>query len=287
MKSIFFWLVVIFFLAFPTYAGESIADREAASAALNVPILLYHRFGPTVADGMTVTTSVFESHLKYLKDNGYQVIPLRQLINYYLNRGPKPLSKSVVIVVDDGHASVYQYLLPLVTAYHVPVTLFIYPSVISNASYAMTWDQLRDLKKTGLFDFQGHTYWHPNFKHDQKRMAPPEYEKFLDLQLVKSKAKLERELGVSIDMLAWPFGIYNEGLLAKAKEAGYAAAFSIEARPATESEKVMKLPRYLLTNTIQGKAFERIVQGKNGGGALMAAGFSQVKRTDSTQGRMQ
>ena len=27
---------------------------------VNVPILLYHRFGPTVADGMTITTPVFD-----------------------------------------------------------------------------------------------------------------------------------------------------------------------------------------------------------------------------------
>ena len=36
--------------------------------------------------------------------------------------------------------------------YRVPVTLFTYPSAISNARYAMTWAQLRELKATGLFD---------------------------------------------------------------------------------------------------------------------------------------
>ncbi len=45
----------------------------AAEGGIDVPILLYHRFGPSVADSMTVTTPVFESHLKYLKDNGINV----------------------------------------------------------------------------------------------------------------------------------------------------------------------------------------------------------------------
>jgi len=267
MKSIFkglFLLVILFLFLIPVYAAESGADRVVAPAALNVPILLYHRFGPVAADGMTVTTPVFESHLKYLKENGYKVIPLRQLVDYYLNKGPRPSPGSVVIVVDDGHKSVYTDMLPLVRAYRVPVTLFLYPSVISNASYAMTWDQLRDLKKTGLFDFQGHTYWHPNFKKDEKRMTRPEYEKSVDMQLNKSKAKMEKELGVHINMLAWPFGIYNDWLLGKAKEAGYVATFTIEARHATEDDMVMKLPRYLLINADKGKAFERIVQGKTG-----------------------
>jgi peptidoglycan/xylan/chitin deacetylase (PgdA/CDA1 family) len=267
MKTIFTGLTlfaVIFFLSLPPCAGETSADTGANPAALNCPILLYHRFGPTVADGMTITTPVFESHLKYLKDNGYTVIPLRQLVDYYLKKGPKPLPKSVVIVADDGHESVYTYMLPVVREYRIPVTLFLYPSAISNASYAMTWDQLRALKKTGLFDFQGHTYWHPNFKKDEKRMSHSEYERSVDLQLNRSKAKLEKELGVRIDMLAWPFGIYTDWLMGKAKEAGYVAAFSIEARPATAEDAMMKLPRYLLTNADNGKAFERIVQGKSG-----------------------
>jgi len=267
MKNIVYGLsllAVIFFLSMQIYAGEASADRGANPGALNVPILLYHRFGPVVSDGMTVTTPIFESHLKYLKDNGYRVIPLRQLVDYYLNKGPKPLPKSVVIVVDDGHASVYRHMLPLVREYGVPVTLFLYPSAISNASYAMTWDQLKELKKTGLFDFQGHTYWHPNFKKDEKRMSQSEYEKSVDLQLNKSRTKLEKELGVGIDMLAWPFGIYNEWLMGKAKEAGYVAALSIEARHATAGDTIMKLPRYLLVNADQGKVFEKIVQGNAG-----------------------
>ncbi len=256
-------LALVFILSMPSSARGTSVDREAELSPLNVPILLYHRFGPTAADGMTVTTPVFESHLKYLKDNGYRVIPLKQLVDYYLKTGPKPLPKSVVIAVDDGHETVYRYMLPLVMKYRVPVTLFLYPSVISNASYAMTWDQLRELKKTGLFDFQSHTYWHPNFKKDEKRMSRPEYEKSVTMQMSKSKARLEKELGVQINMLAWPFGIYNDWLMAKAKETGYVAAFSIEAHPAGEGDALMKLPRYLLVNAATGRVFERIVQGNH------------------------
>ncbi|MCM2359817.1 MAG: polysaccharide deacetylase family protein [Geobacteraceae bacterium] len=231
------------------------------SQGVNVPILLYHRFGPTVADGMTITTPVFESHLRYLRENGYTVIPLRRLVDYYLKKGPPPPAKSVVIVEDDAHKSVYTDMLPLAKKYNVPVTVFIYPSAISNAKYAMTWDQLRELKKSGLFDFQGHTYWHPNFKKDRRKMQPAEFEKSVAMQLGKSKAKIEKELGVRVEMLAWPFGIYDDYLLKKAAEGGYAATFTIERRHATAGENVMKLPRYLLINADQGKAFAQILAG--------------------------
>ena len=236
-------------------------NQPAVNQGVNVPILLYHRFGPTVADGMTIKTSVFEEHLKYLRDNGYTVIPLRQLVDWYLKKGPPPPAKSVVIVEDDAHKTVYSDMLPLAKKYKVPVTVFVYPSAISNAKYAMTWDQIRELKKTGLFDFQSHTYWHPNFKRDRKKMAPAEYEKSLNMQLTKSKAKIEKELGGKVDMLAWPFGIYDDDLVRRALAAGYVTTFTIERHHATPSENVTKLPRYLLINADQGKAFAQILAG--------------------------
>jgi peptidoglycan/xylan/chitin deacetylase (PgdA/CDA1 family) len=232
-----------------------------ALGSLHVPILLYHRFGPAASDGMTVTTTLFESHLKYLTDNGYQVIPLRELVDCYLGKRGAPPPHSVVITVDDGHISVYTDMFPLVRRYHIPVTLFIYPSAISNAPYAMTWDQLREMKETGMFDLQSHTFWHPNFKKDKKRLTPAEYENLVSMQLKKSKEKLEKELSVKVDMLAWPFGIYDDDLIRKAKEAGYIATYTMERHPASSLDKVMALPRYLMTNGDGGRTLTTILAG--------------------------
>lgn len=229
--------------------------------SFRVPILLYHRFAPTVLDGMTITTSVFAGHMKYLHDNGYTVIPLRQLVDHYRGKGPAPKPKSVVIVEDDAHKSVYSEMLPVIRKYGYPVTIFVYPSAISNAKYAMTWDQLRELKKTGLFDVQSHTYWHPNFKKERRKLSAPVLDQLVMTQLNKSKARLQTELGGNVDMLAWPFGIYDDYLIGKAREAGYVATFTIDRRHATASDPVMKLPRYLLVNADNGKVFVQLLEG--------------------------
>lgn len=245
----------LFFLPLAVFSAPPPAPPVA------VPILLYHRFGPTVADGMTIRTAVFEEHLKYLRDNGYKVIPLRQLVDWYQKKGPAPAAKSVVIVEDDAHKSVYSDMFPLAKKYKVPVTIFIYPSAISNARYAMTWEQLRELKSSGLFDFQSHTYWHPNFKKERKKLKPAEFGKLVSSQLSKSKEKIAKELGVTVDLLAWPFGIYDDDLHRRAAAAGYSAAFTIERRHATAADPLMKLPRYLLINADRGKAFAQIIAG--------------------------
>lgn len=244
------WQVFIPLLVLPGLACAEEMDRGA------VPILLYHRFGSAVTDSMTVRTRVFASHLEYLKANGYTVIPLRQLIDYIADKAPAPPARSVVITADDGHESVFTEMFPLISRYHIPVTLFIYPSAISNASYAMTWQQLREMQAGGLVDIQSHTYWHPNFIKEKKRLAADAYEQFVDMQMSRSKQVLEQRVGGRVDMLAWPFGIYNDELINSASQAGYVAAFTLERRPAVSSDQLMALPRYLMTDQVR---FEKLL----------------------------
>jgi peptidoglycan/xylan/chitin deacetylase (PgdA/CDA1 family) len=209
---------------------------------------------------MTVRTTVFAAQLEYLRSHGYRVVPLKEVVAYIRGIGPPPPPHSVVITADDGHQSVYTDLFPLVRRYHIPVTLFIYPSAISRASYALTWDELRIMHDSGLVDIQSHTYWHPNFRTEKKRLAPQAYAKFVAMQLERSKATLDKELGIKVDMLAWPYGIYDEGLMRDAAGAGYVAAFTMVRAPAGPADDVMALPRYLVTDQDAGKAFGRLLK---------------------------
>ena len=228
---------------------------QAAPVSAEASILLYHRFGPVVHDEMTVRTGTFRGQLEYLKQHGYQVVPLRTVVSHLLGKGPAPPARSVVITVDDGHASVFTEMLPIVLEYRVPVTLFIYPSAISNAAYAMKWDQLTTLYRTGLFDIQSHTYWHPNFKTERRRLSPAAYQSFVTMQLAKPRAVLKNRLGVDADMLAWPFGIYDDELITNARQAGYVSAFTLDRRPVTPRERIMALPRYLVLDGDSGRRF--------------------------------
>ncbi|MCL4503068.1 MAG: polysaccharide deacetylase family protein [Deltaproteobacteria bacterium] len=226
------------------------ASPVMADEQVSVPVLCYHRFAPTVADSMTVTTKNFTEQMQWLKDNGYTVIPLKTLVAYLKGEGPAPAPKSVVITVDDGHKTVFTEMQPIVKKFNIPVTLFLYPSCISNphAPYAMSWEQIKALQQTGLFDMQCHTFWHPNFKKDKKKMKPEEYAKSVQTQLVKSKNVLEKRLGAKVELLAWPFGIYDDYLESEAQKAGYVMAFSIDRRNAAKDEKPMAEPRYLMQN---------------------------------------
>ncbi|MBS0519958.1 MAG: polysaccharide deacetylase family protein [Proteobacteria bacterium] len=249
----------------PGRAAEPPAGPRA-DGALRVPILLYHRFGPVLTDEMTVTTPVFEGQLGVMRERGYGVAPLRTLLAALGGTpdgtGGEALQRSVVLTVDDGHRTVYSDLFPLLLRYRLPATLFIYPTAISNADYAMTWAQLAEMKASGLVDVQSHTFWHPNFNVERKRLSPAAYRQFVHDQLAKSKSILEQRLGGTVDLLAWPFGIYDEELMQAARDAGYTAAFSIERRPVTAKDNVMALPRYIVVDADRGNRFEALMAGQ-------------------------
>lgn len=228
---------------------------------MSIPILTYHNFDPSIPGSMTISTGKFEEQLKWLKANGYTVIPLRELVSYLQGKRSSLPRKSVVITADDGRKSVYTYMLPIIRKYKVPVTLFVYPSTISKTSYALTWEQLKELQKTGLIDIQSHTYWHPNFKQEKKNLSHEAYNQFVHSQLIKAKKILEEKLHTEVDFLAWPYGIYDNQLRHEAAKAGYTMAFSIDDRHACPAEQEMSQPRYMIREEHSMKTFATIVNG--------------------------
>lgn len=251
LMRFFYYLLFIVFMLFPC---AIFAERS-----INIPILCYHNFSPTVPGSMNMTPQTLESQLQWLKQNGYTVIPLKMAVEYLLGTRASLPAKAVVVTVDDGWQSVYTYMLPLVKKYNIPVTLFIYPSTISSGKHALTWNELKELQATGLFDIQGHTYTHPNFKREKRGRTEISYQQFVTNELVKSKKILETQLGTQITLLAWPFGIYNDYLKEQAAKAGYIMAFSIDATKANRSFTPMAEPRYMILQGQSMKTFVNIV----------------------------
>lgn len=251
----FYSLVLMSLLLFPL---STLADGTN-----NIPILCYHNFNPHIPGSMNMTPQKFETELKWLKDNGFTIIPLKEAVEYLQGKRTTVPAKSVVITMDDGWESVYTYILPLVRKYNIPVTLFIYPATISHGKNALTWEQLKELQNTHLFDIQSHTYWHPNFKHEKKQLSPADYAKFVKVQLVNSKKILEDKLGHQVTILAWPFGIYDPYLESEAAKAGYVMAFSIDDATANRSYRPMAQPRFMIIEGRSMKTFAGIVNRAN------------------------
>lgn len=244
-KATTHWMLAI--LATATVLWIEFPGAYAEPPQHDVLILVYHRFSERESDSTTVRTETLRSQLRFFSENGYRIVPLADVLDWHAGTQDKLPPRALVLTVDDGHRSVFEVLWPMLREHPVPVTLFIYPSAISNASYAMTWDQVRWLAKSGNFDVESHTYWHPNFKTERARLAPKAFERFARDQFHRSRDRIEKETGGSVRLLAWPFGIYDAQLEAMARDEGYRYAFTIDAKPVTLTSNPMAMPRYLMT----------------------------------------
>lgn len=251
--------IAIFALLVFSVCPAACAQQPANGVHYGVPILLYHRFADPSTNLMTVTTREFHEQMETIKKEGYKVIPLRQLIDAYTGKGPFPAPGSVVIVVDDAHRSFYESGYRTLKRYGYPSTLFVYPSCISRASYAMTWDQLRAVDRDGV-DVQSHTYYHPNFKVEARKQPPADYQKFVEDQLKKSKSTIEGKLEKQVRYLAYPFGLFDDVVERKVVETGYEAAFTIVRKPNLPDGDRKKLHRYLIEPRLGMKEFRKILE---------------------------
>ncbi|VVD62894.1 Poly-beta-1,6-N-acetyl-D-glucosamine N-deacetylase [Pandoraea morbifera] len=234
-------------LIFATALWAILTNVGAAPARHVVLILVYHRFSAQSADSTTVRIDTFTSQVRFFTLRGFRIVPLADVLAWHAGGQDTLPERALVLTADDGHRSVFEVLWPALAPHPVPITLFVYPSAISNTTYAMTWDQLRGLARSGEVDIESHTYWHPNFRAERARRSPNDFERFARDQLRRSRARIEEETGKCVRLLAWPFGIYDATLEALAREAGYRYAFSIDARPVTPGSDAMAMPRYLMT----------------------------------------
>ncbi|MDH7501016.1 MAG: polysaccharide deacetylase family protein, partial [candidate division NC10 bacterium] len=179
-------------------------------------------------------------------------------VDYYLRKGSPPPARAVVITIDDGHASVYQYAFPLLKKYGFPATLFIYPCCIERASYALNWAQIREMADQGL-EIGSHTRYHPNFKIERRRLSPQAYEQLVTREFTSSKQILEEKLQRPILYLSYPFGVHDEILEKKGFEAGYLAMFTLVRQPCHPGSNRGALGRYLITPHTSLQSFSSIL----------------------------
>jgi peptidoglycan/xylan/chitin deacetylase (PgdA/CDA1 family) len=238
---------------------------SAEEAQRGTAVLTYHRFDPTGFGPTKVTDNVFEEQLQFLVSHHVRVGTLHQLLDS-MRAGtpdtglPPPPPPCVVITADDGHRSVYTHMLPLIRRYRVPVTLFIYPAGISHGPQELTWEQLQELKATGLVEIEAHSLTHPHFHFEENVRGADDYRDFVTRELEESKAQLQDKLGIQVDMMAWPYGIHDTDLERAAQQAGYRAAFAINPRLVKPGEDMFALPRTVISEADRGARFAAIVE---------------------------
>jgi len=191
-----------------------------------VPILTYHKFSETLADPMTVTASAFEAQMRYLRHNGFHVIPLDNLFDFMAFKRQIP-QKAVVITIDDGWRSVYDIAFPILRKYGYPATLFVYTDLITGNQKTLDWKHLREMAR-GTIDLQCHSKTHRSFAG----MAPSEsirdYFEALKTELLESTAVIREKTGADVKYVAYPYGDTNPLVESLLMKLGFRGGLTVE-----------------------------------------------------------
>jgi peptidoglycan/xylan/chitin deacetylase (PgdA/CDA1 family) len=190
-----------------------------------VPILCYHRFGKTCKSNLCIPERTFAKQLEYLKNNGYHTIHLSDLMEF-LNYKTAIPSKSVIITLDDGYRSIYEFAYPLLKRYGYTASLFIYTDFIEASGNALTWNQLRKLKAAG-FEIGSHSISHADLTKKLPYENDQTYWSRITKEFVNSKKIIDRELNQDTQFFAYPYGNYNQQILDLFPKAGYKLGLTI------------------------------------------------------------
>src|SRR6266516_5362280 len=267
-------------------------------------IYCYHRLVDKIRyPGTEITPAAFEAQMKELKDRGITVISMQDLLAW--KRGEKNIPpRCAVITFDDGYKSQYEVAWPIMKKYGYPFTMFIYTEGVRGGSLggggAITWEQLADMRDNGV-DIEAHSATHqdlreghtitlasPGGKKTRTKLTGPQYEEWMQNEVVGSKQLLEQRLGIKVNCFAVPFGNYNEHVKEIARNAGYEAMFTVYGQPITFTSPLDSIGRYAIEAN-KPKVFEdalKMIGTSTGGAAAVAEVGAKDLTTHPADGEM-
>lgn len=208
-------------------------------------VLMYHHISKERFSSITITPQRFREDIKMLKESGFNIISLRQLVNAMEGKGKLP-PNAVVITFDDGIESFYKYAYPELVKQKIPAVSFtityrneVY-SPSGNDFNPLSPGEIREMFGSGLIDIQSHTHNSHQYVYINESLqkggmlayriydkdsgtyeSQEAYEKRVLEDLKTSSDIVLKYTGRKPDMLCFPFGQYNNTVIELARQAGF------------------------------------------------------------------
>lgn len=168
--------------------------------------------------------STFESHMKYLYENGYQTITLDELYQWKNDEIELP-EKSIVLTFDDGYTSVLKFVQPILEKYGFYASIFVIgcntPKNTSEYEYGiLNYVGLDEInKENDTLDFYSHGYALHTMDKDKNTVLENMNEDDFVYDLKNQKVVTD------VCYFAYPWGKENESLFQVMEKQGVKLAF--------------------------------------------------------------
>ncbi len=219
-------------------------------------ILMYHSIGDE-AEFFSVSANEFEKQLRYLVQHDYHVIPLDALVKI-MREGKTIPANTVVITIDDGYQNNYTHAFPLLQKYKIPASIFVVTGKVGDKTTArkgsvipmLTWEQIDEMHTSGLIGIYPHTQTHPKL---------PTLGEFVIKEEIKKSMDSLQAHTISPVLFAYPYGLYNEKVIAITKELGVQAAVSVVPGRVQLGDDLYTLKRNSVDSKVSFNMFKGIV----------------------------
>lgn len=205
-----------------------------------VAVLRYH-FLNDEESRFTISPDRFRTHLETLQNYGYTIIGMDHFLHFIRSGNVPP--NAILITFDDGREDFYIHAYPELQKRGMPASNFLIMKEIDEPDGIiryLNWEQIREMRDHG-FSFFNHTYSHhrrfagnsvmtgPIYSENLQRMETyEEYRERIKKDLELAEQRLYDELGAQPKLFCFPYGEYNEAMVAAAKEIGIELCFTIE-----------------------------------------------------------
>lgn len=190
-------------------------------------LLMYHSIAPEAPTGMNTHPEVFETQIAWLKKQGYDFCTVTELL-------ANPANKKVAITFDDGFANNYHYAFPILQKYQAKATIYLAPQIADIDK--LTHQQIQTMQASGLIEFGAHSVSHINLAQTPADQAQQEIQ--------QSKQQVEQITGQPCHSFAYPFGRFNEQVVAWVKQAGFSSAVTTQKKIiANPQQQPLTIPR--------------------------------------------
>jgi len=215
-----------------------------------VPILMYHNIGGEPGS-FFVTPENFAKQMEYIKQHGYEVISLDELVTGIRNKNFIPKNK-VVITFDDGYRDNFEYAYPVLKKYGFTATVFVITDFVGTGTAGKgkqfaSWDEIISMSKDNL-SIGSHTKTHFNLGTGMDERIALE-------EISGSKKLIEDKIGSAVDYFCYPSGVFCARAKELIEQAGYKGACATNRGFARFNQDAYELKRIKITNSDGTKPF--------------------------------
>lgn len=203
-----------------------------------IPILNFHHIKAAPAglsntdQSYYIEPAEFEQILQDLIDNDYQAVFVSEIVEL-LEQGYQPPDNWIALTFDDGNINFYTNAFPLLQKYNLKSSQYIMTG--AGGENYMSHEQVKEVYDSGLVEIGSHTVFHPYLTRESADVQTKE--------LTKSKYVLEELLGTEINVLSYPFGLYDQDIKDLAQEIGYKAGLTYDQEAWHDPGDLMQLNR--------------------------------------------